>query len=81
MNMVRYKQNELPALTEERKAELMALAKRPDNEIDYSDIPTLDEGILRRALRSLEKYRAAAALDKKEPITEEEINRLVHEFR
>ena len=33
----------LPPLTEERKAELRALADRPDSEIDYSDIPPLTE--------------------------------------
>ncbi len=33
------------------------------------------------ALRNLEKYRAAATLDQRESITEEEINRLVHELR
>ena len=43
MSMVRYKQGELPPLTEERQAELKALAERPDSEIDYSDIPPLDE--------------------------------------
>jgi uncharacterized protein (DUF4415 family) len=50
MSMVRYKQSELPALTEERKAELNALAGRPDSEIDYSDIPPLDEAFWARAL-------------------------------
>ena len=43
MSMVRYKQDELPALTEERKAELRALSDQPDSEIDYSDIPPLTE--------------------------------------
>ncbi len=43
MSRVKYKQGELPPLTEEREAELKALADRPDNEIDYSDIPPLDE--------------------------------------
>lgn len=41
MNMVRYKQGELPALTQERKAELKALADMPDSEVDYSDIAPL----------------------------------------
>lgn len=49
MSMVRYKQGELPPLTEERKAELKALAERPDSEIDYSDIPPLSEAFWARA--------------------------------
>lgn len=44
MSMVRYKQGELPPLTDQRKAQLRALAERPDSEIDYSDIaPLTDE--------------------------------------
>ncbi len=50
MNMVRFKQGELPHLTEERKAELEALADRPDSEIDYSDIPPLDDAFWTRAV-------------------------------
>lgn len=49
MSMVRYKHSELPPLTEERKAELKTLAERPDSEIDYSDIPPLDESFWARA--------------------------------
>ena len=49
MSMVRYKLSELPPLTEERKAELKALAERPDSEIDYSDAPPLDEAFWARA--------------------------------
>ena len=43
--IVRYEvdMDNLPPLTEEKKAELRALADRPDNEIDYSDIPPLTE--------------------------------------
>ena len=41
MNMVRYKQGDLPPMTEERKAELKTLADMPDSGIDYSDIPPL----------------------------------------
>lgn len=33
---------DLPPLSPERAAELRALAERPDNEIDYSDIPAQD---------------------------------------
>lgn len=39
MSMVRYKQGELPPLTDERKAELAAMADLPDESIDLSDIP------------------------------------------
>ena len=52
MSMVRYKQSELPPLTEERKAELRALAELPDSEIDYSDIPPLDEKFWQNAVRN-----------------------------
>lgn len=50
MSMVRHKKNELAQPTEKRKAELKALAQKPDSEIDYSDIPALDEAFLARAL-------------------------------
>lgn len=50
MSTVRYKQDELPQMTEERKAELKALAERPDSEIDYSDIPPLDGFVAQPAL-------------------------------
>ena len=52
MSMVRYKQSELPPLTEERKAELRALVELPDSEIDYSDIPPLDEKFWQNAVRN-----------------------------
>jgi uncharacterized protein (DUF4415 family) len=50
MSMVRYKQGELPPLTEERKAELKALVDMPDSEIDYSDIPPLTEEFWKNAV-------------------------------
>ncbi|MDR2016736.1 MAG: BrnA antitoxin family protein [Burkholderiales bacterium] len=50
MSMVRYKQNELPPVSEGSKAELKALAKKPDKEIDYSDIPPLDEAFWAQAV-------------------------------
>ena len=37
-------------LTEERKRELAELAKRPDNEIDFSDIPELTEKFWQNAV-------------------------------
>ena len=50
MNMVSYKLEELPPLSEKRKAELRALAERPDSEIDYSDIPPLEDAFWERAV-------------------------------
>ena len=44
--------NNLPPLTEERKAELKALAEMPDSEIDFSDIPPLDEAFWKNAVRN-----------------------------
>lgn len=44
--------NNLPPLTEERKAELKALAEMPDSEIDFSDIPSLDEAFWKNAVRN-----------------------------
>lgn len=57
MSMVRYKQNELPPLTEAREAALKALAKKPDSEIDYSDIPPLTDEFWKNAVRN-PLYRA-----------------------
>jgi len=50
MKIVRYKQGELPPLTEARKAELKALSERDDSEIDCSDIPELDDGFWKRSV-------------------------------
>ncbi len=41
-----------PALTAEQKAELKALAAKPDSEIDYSDIPPADEQFWKNAVRN-----------------------------
>lgn len=41
----------LPPLTEDQKNELAALAKRPDSDIDYSDIPPLFEDFWNHAER------------------------------
>jgi hypothetical protein len=40
-----------PPLTHTQKAELLALANRPDSEIDYSDIPPLTEEFWKNAVR------------------------------
>jgi uncharacterized protein (DUF4415 family) len=42
---------ELPSLTEAQRAELAELAARPDNEINYDDIPTVDEAFWKKAVR------------------------------
>jgi len=52
MSMVRHKQSALPPLTEERKAELKMLADMPDDTIDYSDIPPLDDAFWLRAVQN-----------------------------
>ncbi|MDR2945402.1 MAG: BrnA antitoxin family protein [Candidatus Adiutrix sp.] len=52
--MARYKVDlgNLPPLTEAQKAELKALAEMPESEIDYSDIPPLDDNFLKNAVRN-----------------------------
>jgi uncharacterized protein (DUF4415 family) len=40
---VRYPLENLPSISEERKAELPAMASLPDSEIDTSDIPVLTD--------------------------------------
>ncbi len=42
----------LPPLTKERKAEIKALAAMPGSEIDYSDIPPLDDSFWKNAVRN-----------------------------
>lgn len=44
--------NKLPPLTQARKAELKALATLPDSDIDYSDIPPLDDSFWKNAVRN-----------------------------
>ena len=52
MSTVKYAQGKLPPLTEERRAELAALAQLPDDAIDYSDIPPLPEEFWLNAVRN-----------------------------
>lgn len=52
MSVVRYKRSELPPLTEEQKEELKKLAAQPDEEIDFSDIPPLDEDFWKNGIRN-----------------------------
>jgi uncharacterized protein (DUF4415 family) len=42
----------LPPLTEEQRAELKALDEKPENEIDFSDIPPLEDEFWSKAVRS-----------------------------
>jgi len=49
MSLVRYDADNIPPITEERQKELERLAQMPDSEIDYSDIPPLDENFFKRA--------------------------------
>uniref|UniRef100_A0AAR5NZ67 BrnA antitoxin of type II toxin-antitoxin system n=3 Tax=cellular organisms TaxID=131567 RepID=A0AAR5NZ67_DENPD len=44
--------NKPPVLSEEQKARLEALAKRPDSEIDFSDIPELDKSFWKNAVQN-----------------------------
>lgn len=52
MSIVRYKRSELPALTEAQKVDLRELANKPDEEIDFSDIPQLDDDFWKNAVRN-----------------------------
>ena len=42
----------LPPLTEEQSARLALLAKKPDSDIDYSDIPPLSADFWKNAIRN-----------------------------
>ena len=42
----------LPPLTEKQKAEIKAVAAMPDSEIDYSDLPPLDNSFWKNAVRN-----------------------------
>ncbi|MEA1649725.1 BrnA antitoxin family protein [Nitrospirillum sp. BR 11164] len=49
--IVRMRRADVPPLTEEQKAQLRALAERPDSEIDFSDIPETTEEAWQNAVR------------------------------
>src|SRR5579863_4584878 len=55
VKMVRYEVDlgNLPPLTEAQKAELAALAAKPDSEIDFSDIPEATEEFWKNAKRGV----------------------------
>jgi len=69
MKMVSYMEDEIPKLTEEDKAELRALANRPDSEIDYSDIPPLDDDFWKRSVLLKDLVRGDKYRPKKVTIT------------
>ena len=54
MTIVQLKRSEIPPMSEERKAQLRALAQRPDDEIDCSDIPELTEEFWQNAMTAEE---------------------------
>lgn len=49
--------NNLPPLTDKERAELRALANKPDSEIDFSDIPELTEEQLAKFVRRNQLYK------------------------
>ena len=49
--MVSFTPETLPPLTDRQRANLRALAARPDSEIDYSDIPAMTDEQLKNAVR------------------------------
>ena len=51
MAIVRYREEDIPPLSKQRIAHLNALAQRPDEEIDFSDIPPLTEQFWQNAVR------------------------------
>jgi len=51
MSKVRYRLSDIPPLSTKEKAELQALARRPDSEIDLSDIPPLPDDAWKNAVR------------------------------
>ena len=51
MAIVRYREEDIPPLSKQRIAQLNALAQRPDEEIDFSDIPPLTEQFWQNAVR------------------------------
>ncbi len=44
--------NNPPTLSDEQKARLETLAEHPDNKIDFSDIPQLDEKFWKNAVQN-----------------------------
>jgi uncharacterized protein (DUF4415 family) len=44
--------NNLPPLTDEQRSDLMSLSEKLDSDIDYSDIPPLDDTFWMNAVRN-----------------------------
>jgi|TergutMp193P3_1026864.scaffolds.fasta_scaffold28314_2 broad specificity phosphatase PhoE len=68
MNVVRYKENEIPPLTPDYEAKAKALAERlaiDDSGIDCSDIPELDEFDFKYAITRTE-YQAMSKSERNE---------------
>ena len=65
--------NNPPVLSEEQKARLEALAKRPDSEIDFSDIPELDENFWKNEGHEISDFEYHLRLDAKNEETGEPI--------
>ncbi|HED3056587.1 TPA: BrnA antitoxin family protein [Raoultella ornithinolytica] len=51
MSTVKYQRAKPAGLSAQREDELKALAKKADGEIDYSDIPSSDDGLWSDAVR------------------------------
>ena len=51
MAIVRHREEDIPPLSKQRIAELNAMALRPDEEIDLSDIPELTDKFWQNAVR------------------------------
>jgi len=58
MAIVRFREDEIPPLTEEEKAELRALAERPESEIDCSEIPEVFDFSNWMTVQEFEAYKA-----------------------
>lgn len=59
MTIARFREDELPPMTEERRARLVALAERPDSEIDFSEIPEVFDFSNWMTAEEFEAYKAA----------------------
>jgi hypothetical protein len=59
-----YRRDPRRPLTEAQKEELRRLAEMPDDTIDFSDIPPLDDAFWENAVRFSERPRAKATDNK-----------------
>jgi len=69
MKMVSYWEDEIPEPDEKRKAELRALAERPDSEIDCSDQPELDDEFWEKSVLWKDLVRSDLYKPKKVTVT------------